>query len=420
MSFLRRVFSADYRAAVAAEAAGNVDLAAERYALAGEADGAVRMHIARAARAGTRQAEIGALRDAIRWAGNEPALLKMAAKALGRALWENLRVEGVATERDRAKVREAAELLVVGEDHQTAGEALEMIGDLTAAAQAYSAGGYVEKMEATLAKDDAAIERARDEADAFANYETHMRVGRRDDARAELARALANAAVAGEYRRMLDQLDTALLTGARVELKRRGKPSLIACAAPKIVIGRDALCDLPLRAGGVSRQHAEIDRLVAGPVAGLLEAGASRDTPVPVANVARSAARFQLRDLDSRNGTSLAGMPLVGKVPLAGAGRFGLGDECTIDFEVTDGILILRIANGLDRGVALIAGDEGAKLALGPLGVNLDIIFQRGRPLLGRGTAREVMFNDEPLGELRVQLIRGDRINCDGDEIDVG
>jgi tetratricopeptide (TPR) repeat protein len=401
VSFLRRVFSADYRAAVSAEAAGNVDLAAERYALAGEADGAVRMHIARAARAGTRQAEIAALRDAIRWAGNEPGLLKMAAKALGRALWESLRSEGVATERDRAKVREAAELLVVGEDHQTAGEALEMIGDLPGAASAYSAGGYVEKMEATLAKDDAVAERARDEADAFANYETHMRVGRRDDARAELARALANAAAAGEYRRLLDQLDTALLTGGRVELKRRGKPAIVACAAPKVVIGRDALCDLPLRAGGVSRQHAEIDR-----------------TPS-----ASGESGFQLRDLDSRNGTTLAGMPLVGKVPLAGVGRFGLGDECTIDFEVTAGILTLRLANGLDRGVALLAGDEGVRLALAPLGAQvpgLEISFTRGRPLLGRGTAKDVRFNDEPLGELRVQLIRGDRIVADGDEIDVG
>lgn len=393
MSFFRRVFSADYRAAVAAEAAGNVDLAAERYALAGEAEGAVRMHIARAARAGTRQAEISALRDAIRWAGNEPALLRQAAKALGRALWESLRSEGVATERDRAKVREAAELLVLGEDHQTAGEALEMIGDLQGAASAYSAGGFVEKMESTLAKDDAVVEQARDEADAFANYETHMHVGRRDEARTELARALHSAAVAGEYRRMLDQLDTALLTGGRVELKRRGKPAIVACAAPKIVIGRDALCDLPLRAGGVSRQHAEIDRV----------AGA-----------------FQLRDLDSRNGTSLAGLPLVGKVPLVGTGRFGLGDECSIDFEVSEGILILRLANGLDRGTALIAGDDGAKLVLAPLGSGLDIIFQKGRPLLGRGTTTEVTFNDEPLGDLRVQLIRGDRIVADGDEIDVG
>src|SRR5262249_38081298 len=153
------------------------------------------------------------------------------------------------------------ELLVMGEDHQTAGEALEHIGDLSAAALAYSAGGYIDKLEATLAKDHAAAERARDEADAAKNYETHMRVGRRDQARSELARAIAHTEHAGDYRRLLDQLDTSLLTGGRVELKRRGKPSVVACAAPKIVIGRDALCDLPLRAGGVSRQHAEIDRI---------------------------------------------------------------------------------------------------------------------------------------------------------------
>jgi hypothetical protein len=129
---------------------------------------------------------------------------------------------------------------------------------------------------------------------------------------------------------------------------------------------------------------------------------------------------FQLHDLDSRNGTSLAGLPLVGKVPLVGTGKFGLGDECSIDFEVADGILILRLANGLDRGNALIAGDDGVKLVLAALGLGLDLIFQKGRPLLGRGAAREVTFNNEPLGDLRVQLIRGDRIVADGDEIDVG
>lgn len=394
MSFFRRVFSSDYRAAVAAEAAGNVDLAAERYALAGEHEGAVRMHLARAARAPTRQGEIAALRDALRWASEDPELMKRASKALGRALWENAKAEGIATERDRQKVREAAEFLAAGDDHASAGEALENIGDLAAASQAYSAGGLVEKMEAALSKEDERYHKQREESDAFASYETHMRVGRRDDARADLARAIGSAGdKAGEYRRLLDQLDTALLTAGKVELKRRGKPALIACAAPKIVLGRDALCDLALRAGGVSRQHAEIEHTPEG---------------------------FQLRDLDSRNGTSLAGLPLVGKVPLAGSGRFGLGDELSIDFETVGAALILRVATGLDRGVTLIAGSDGQRLDLTPGGVGVDLVFQKGRPLLGRGTCKEVRFNDEPLGDLRVQLIRGDRLLADGDEIDVG
>jgi hypothetical protein len=393
VSFFKRMMSADYRAAVAAEAAGNVDVAAERYGLAGDPEGAVRMHLARAARAGTRQAELGALRDAMRWAGEDRELQRQAAKALGRALWESTKAEGIATERDRAKIREAAALLVLGDDQLSAGEALELIGDLQGAAAAYSAGGFVERMEATLAKDDAANDRVRDEADAAANYEMYMRVGRRDDARGELARAIASAAQAGDYRRLLDQLDTSLLTGGRVELKRRGKPLVVACAAPKIVIGRDALCDLPLRAGGVSRQHAQIER---------------HDSA------------FLLRDLDSRNGTTLAGLPLVGTVPLVGSGKFGLGDECSIEFDQADGRLVLRVANGLDRGVALLAGDDGAKLVLAPVGLPLDLVFQRGRPLLGRGTSKDVAFNGEPLGELRVQLIRGDRVIADGDEIDIG
>ena len=387
------MFSADYRAAVAAEAAGNVDLAAQRYALAGEYEGAVRMHLARAARAASRSAELGALRDALRWAGDDPALRKQAAGALGRALWAATKAEGIATERDRSKVREAAQLLVIGGDHVTAGEALESIGDLAGAATAYSAGGLVERMEKVLAKEDVLHDRARTEKDAYASYETAMRVGRRDDARAELARAVAAATAAGEYRRLLDQLDAALLTAGRVELRRRGKPPVAVCAADKLVLGRDPLCDLTLRAGGVSRQHAEIERVDGA---------------------------YHLRDLDSRNGTTLAGMPLAGSVPLVDTGTFALGDECTIEFTMTDGVLVLRCTSGLDRGMALLAGPDGERLELAPIGLALDLVFRAGRPYLGRGSATQVTFNAEPLGDLHVQLIRGDRIVADGEEIDVG
>jgi hypothetical protein len=224
-------------------------------------------------------------------------------------------------------------------------------------------------------------------------------VGRRDDARTELVRAIGAASAPAEYRRLLDQLDTALLTAGKVELRRRNKPLIVACAAQKLVLGRDQLCDLTLRTGGVSRQHAEISRAV------------EPESGQPV---------FQLRDLDSRNGTSLRGMPLAGRLPLKDAGRFALGDDCQIDYELVDGALILRIPSGLDRGLALIAGDDGQRLDLAPLGLGLDLVFQRGRPLLGRGAYRDVKFNDEPLGEVRVQLIRGDRVLAGDDEIDIG
>jgi hypothetical protein len=393
VSFLRRMLSADYRAAATAEAGGDVELAAERYALAGDHAGAVRMHLARAARAGSRTAELAALRDAVRWAGDDPALRPRAAAALGRALWEAARAEGIATERDRARVREAAELLVIGNHHALAGEALEAIHDHVAAAAAYSAGGLVEKLEAALAHDDLVRDAARAEADAFAGYQTAMRLGRRDDARGELVRAIGAAAAPADYRRLLDQLDAQLLVAGRVELRRRGKPLIVACAAPRVVLGRDPLCDLALRAGGVSRQHAELEV---------------------------TADAFLVRDLDSRNGTQLAGLPLAGKVPLAGAGQLGLGDECALDFEVAGGVCVLRVRGGLDRGVALIAGPPGHPLALAALGCGLEITFQRGRPLLRRGACQAVTFNDEPLGDVHVQLIRADRLIADGDEIAIG
>jgi hypothetical protein len=397
VSFLRRVFNADYRAAVAAEAAGNVELAAERYGVAGDHEGAVRMHLARAQRAGDRQAEIAALRDALRWAEGIPPLVKQAASALGRALLAKIEAEGIATQRDKEKVREAAALLIDGGEHRLAGDALAKIGDHVAAANAFSAGGLVDKMETALAADDESNQRARAERDAFASYQTNMSVGRRDDARADLVRGLEAAPNAGDYRRLLDDLDTKLITGGRLELRRRGKPAIIACAATRIAIGRDPLCDLPLRTAGVSRRHAEID------------VGAA------------TAPRFALKDADSRNGTTLGGLPLAGRVPLVGAGSFGLGDDCKVDFAVVGdpGVLVLTVATGLDRGVVLLAAPEGERLDLAAAGVPCDVVFGAGRPYLGRGAAKALEFNAAPLGQLRVQLIRGDRVVADGEELDV-
>lgn len=414
------MFSADYRAAVEAEAAGNVDVAAQRYALAGEVEGAVRMHIARAARAPSRQAEVAALRDAVHWAGDDPALRALASRSLGRALLESTRLEGIATERDRTRVREAADLLVTGGDHRSAGEALELINDLAGAARAYSAGGIIDRLEETLAKDSAETQRQRDEADAFKNYEVAMRVGRRDEARAELARAIATAHNAGEYRRLIDQFDAAVLTGSRVELVRRGKPGIVVCAAQKVVLGRDALCDLPLRAGGVSRNHAQIDhrgtaslqQRVESPDAGRARAEGHRE-------IEHSDSGFWLRDLGSRNGTTLAGLPLVGRVPLIGSGRFGLGDDCAIDFDVEGDVLVLTVASGVDRGLCLVLGEEDRPIALDRAGLALDVVFRRGRPLLGRGACKEIAWNGEALGEVRVQLLRGDHVIADGDDIRV-
>ena len=262
VSFFRRMFSADYRAAVAAEAAGNVDLAAERYALAGEHAGAVRMHLARAARAAD-----AARRD------------RRAARcdALGR------RRSGAA--RDRPPRRSAARC---GRPRRPRASRPSAIARRCARPPSCSSSATITRPRARRSRRSAITSRRRTRTRRAASSSRWRRALAKDDAvaaararggrrvrelrdrtcgsagattRAPSSRARSRTPrAAGEYRRLLDQLDTALLTAGKVELKRRGKPLIVACAAPKIVLGRDPLCDLTLRAGGVSRQHAEIDR----------------------------------------------------------------------------------------------------------------------------------------------------------------
>jgi hypothetical protein len=299
----------------------------------------------------------------------------------------------VATARDRERLREAAAMLVAGGDYRKAGAIHEQLGDYTAAAAAYSAGGLIEKVEEALGHDDERHRKERERRDAFAGYETQMRLGRRDDARAELLRCVQAASDAGDYRRLLDDLESRLLTGGRVELRRRQGRSVIACGAPLIAIGRDALCDLPLRTGGISRRHAEIE--VAGD------------------------GHFALRDAGSRNGTALGGLPIAGKVPLSDAGSFDLGDDVRIDFRVVGPVLVLTVTSGLDRGATLLAAAEGEIIDLAPAGIGGDLLFQRGRPWLSTGASGTLLLGGEPIRHGRVQLVRGDRAVVDGEELDV-
>jgi tetratricopeptide (TPR) repeat protein len=411
VSFLRRLLSTEYRRAVAAESAGHLETAAEAYGLAGDRESAVRLHLQRAARAGTRALEVTALREALHWAGEDPRLRERPAAQLGGALLGGLEAEGIATARDRERVREAAALLVAGGEYQRAGEALAKIGDHLAAADAFSAGGLVDQMEAALAKDDDGQQRARDEQEAFASYQLNLAIGRRDEARAELQRCIGEAAAGAEYRRLLDTLESKLITAGRIELLVRGRQPIVVCAVKRVMLGRDALCDLALRSGGVSRQHAEIE--------------VSTDPP-----------RYTLHDLGSRNGTTLGGLPLAGHLPLAGAGKFALGDQCTVEFDfvqpaagAVDGaegpgpgagqVLRLRIPSGVDRGALLLAAPEQLAIELAPAELGVSISFRNGRPMLAAAGARELRFNGDALGNVAVQLIRGDTLRIDGVDVDV-
>jgi len=404
MSFLKRLFSADYRAALSAEAAGDLELAAQRYALAGHHEAAARMHVARAERAEAPADEIEALRDALHWAEDGGPLRRKACAALGRALLSRSRAEGVATERDRERVREAARLLAEADEWQAAGEAWESIGRDQEAASAYKHGGLVERLEKTLARDSERSDRERSLRDAFRNYELHMRAGDRDAARDDLRECVEIAEKSAEYRRLLDELESRLITGGRVVLRPRNRPRIVIAGSAKILIGRDGLCDLVLRSGGVSRRHAE----------------------VRVAGADAEPSRFSLRDAGSRNGTLVGGMPISGSVPLIGDGRFALGEVYEIEYRVSGSPprLCLRVVRGFDQGALLLAGGEKESLSLSePAEIPLTVELRNGRPYCeperADGEAHDVIRLNGEAARGPTQLIHGDQLVVAGVEIEV-
>jgi tetratricopeptide (TPR) repeat protein len=397
VSFFKRLFSSDHRAAISAEAAGDFELAAQRYALAGQHDAAVRMHLARADRAKNRAEEINALRDALHWAKEHEGLLPQAAKALGKALIAQSQAEGVKTQRDRERVREAAELFLSARNFEHAGDAFTSVGDHEGAARAYKGGGLVAKMELALGHDQEKRDAARSERQSFADYDLHMRGGARDEALISLRHCLQSSESRSDYRRLLDELESRLITGGRVVLKMRNGKRLAFCAASEILIGRDALCDMVLRTGGVSRRHASI-----------------------LISASEEGTQFELGDAGSRNGTRLAGMPIDTRLPLTDSGSFQLGDDVEIHFEILQDtpVLQLEVRSGLDKGTRILATRDGVFMSLQDLGIDAKLCFREGRPTL-QHPGGKVSLNGESLAHGNLQLIHGDLLTLDGIEIEV-
>jgi hypothetical protein len=169
------------------------------------------------------------------------------------------------------------------------------------------------------------------------------------------------------------------------------------CAASEILVGRDALCDMVLRTGGVSRRHASI-----------VISSDGDDT------------RFELGDAGSRNGTRLAGMPIDTRLPLLGSGTFQLGDDVEIHFEVLPDtpVLVLEVRAGLDKGTRIFATRDRVPMSLQDLGVDATLYFREGRPPL-QHPGGKVSLNGESLAQGDLQLIQGDLLSVGGIELEV-
>jgi hypothetical protein len=376
VAFFKRVFSADYRRALAAEAAGEYGEAARAYALAGERHKVAEMHLLAAERAGGPDARLGELRAGVRWADGFRDEDRAVRRRIARAMLTLVRQSGVISETDRAVLREAAALFTSAEDPAGAGECHELAGDELQAAESYQRAGEVERLEAVLSREEGRRRTERELRDAFEEYLLHFAAGERDRALAALKSCL-ELAPGGEYARLVESLEGKRLGASRVTL-RAGSERVTYVGAFPLGLGREPSCEVVLRDGGISRRHAEI-----------LEAGG----------------RFRLRDCASKNGTFLAGCLVDGELPLEREGDLGLGEHCAFRFKVEGAALRLEVTRGLDRGLTVLASSAPLAVAGGAA----ELRFDGGRPILAGAAGRALDLNGTR-GGARVQLIRGDVI----------
>lgn len=403
VTFFKRMFSADFRRAVAAEAAGDYAEAARAYALAGERVKVAEMHLLRAERAPSPAAKLHELRAAVRWAELDTPEGRNARRRIARALFNWARASAVVGDPEKQVVRDAAQLFVDIGEFAAAGECLEFVGDEFAAADAYQKGGDVERLENVLVREEHRRKRDTRVRDAFEEYKLALAAGERDRA-LEAIRLCAEApAPTGKdaaeqmrerasYQRLREELEQKLIADGTVSIRAGAvghtRERRYVGSFP-LVMGRDAACQLALRDAGISRQHAQV--------------------------VAHDDGTFALADRDSKNGTTLAGVRITtgGELPLVGEGDLGLGELCVIHFAQSGDTLTLEVTRGLDRGLRVIAG----RGALDVEGVG-ELMFIDGRPRLSPLGGRLLYLNGVHAGA-GIQLVRGDVVELGEQRLEV-
>jgi tetratricopeptide (TPR) repeat protein len=385
VTFWKRLFSADYRRALAAEAAGDYDEAALAYALAGERARVAAMHLFRAERASSPEAHLAELRAAVRWADPDEPEGRDMRKRIARAMYSWAKKSGIVSDSDRQVVRDAAALFSEVGDHAGAAECHELVGDELQAAEAYQKAGELERLESVLAREETKRKHQQQVQESFEEYRLHLAGGDRSAAldAIKLCAESAHDEERAEYRRLYDALASKSISNARVILRHGGKETTYAGTFP-LSLGREATCHVVLRDAGISRRHVEIDF---------------------------SEGKFHLRDLDSKNGTTLSGVRLGAALPLEGGGELGIGEVCLMSFEASPPRMKLTITRGLDRGRVIFASP-------GPLAVGdfAELRFVEGKPRLS--SARPLLLNDVVAGG-SVEIIVGDRIEIGGQVVEV-
>jgi pSer/pThr/pTyr-binding forkhead associated (FHA) protein len=383
MSVFRRIFNRPYREARAAEGLGDYRRAAALYAEADLPEDAANALLFLAARSQSLDERLAAFEDALRWIPDGHPRRREVEAQIGLAILDDAQRRGAHTVEEKRRLEDAAARLERSGRPSDAATAYELLGRLDDLARCLENAGDVERLEALLDRVGADERRDRDVRALVQEYEMALGVGARLEARAALRRAARLIATDATVSDLLRRLEARMCRPFRAELSIDGRRVAFVGKLP-IVLGR-ADADFAVRGASVSRRHAELD-VVGG--------------------------ELTVKDLGSRNGTLVRGLPIGGSLSVRGPIEIGLGDDVTLMAEPSgERVLAIEVVTGLDRGLRLIGGAGTLSLAAHPFAIR----FADGHATL---EGADVALDGKRCA-VAVVLLAGDRIECGPHRIEV-
>src|SRR5690606_14102481 len=132
------------------------------------------------------------------------------------------------------------------------------------------------------------------------------------------------------------------------------------------------------------------------------------------AEISLAGGKLVLRDLDSRNGTLVRGLPIRGSIELSGETEVGLGDDVTLVVTPRGRALSIDVKSGLDRGERVVVGDRDLRAD----GLPASIRFVEGWAVLAADPGCDLTLAGQPCA-LPVHLLTEDRLVVGGVPVEV-
>ena len=380
-----RIFDGAYRRARRAEGRGDYRAAAALYAEADLPDEAASALLVHAARQTETESKLTALRDALRWLEPREGRWREVQTQIGMSLLERgQRRAGSPTREERAQLEEAAERLEAAERFSEAATAFELLDRKDDMARCLQHAGDVERLEALLQESTAEARRERKLRSLVNEYEMTLAVGARLEARKALEEAIELAPEDSSLADLLRRLESRFLRGRALRVRVDGS-ELAFVGGSEVTLGREG--DVVVRGTGVSRRHATL-RMADGKVF--------------------------VRDLQSRNGTLIEGIPVGGEVALEGEVEIGLGDDVAVFVRPGDGFLQLRVLRGLDRDLQAYVGASELRHE----GLLCGIRFEGGHPTLTPDSGAATRLGRQKV-VATILLLAEDRVEVAGALVEV-